>query len=98
MHPWSSKIALEVKQNKKKTCLPMEETYKKGVQSLDWEHSLEGDIASHSSILAWRIPRTEEPGGLNPWGHKESDMTEDMTDVTSRHTYQAYQPLNNVTN
>ena len=30
-------------------------------------------MATHSSILAWRIPRTEEPGGLQSIGHKESD-------------------------
>ena len=33
-------------------------------------------MAIHSSILAWRIPWTEEPGGLCPWGHEELDMTE----------------------
>ena len=34
----------------------------------------------HSSSLSWRIPWTEEPGGLySPWGHKESDMTERLT-------------------
>ena len=34
-------------------------------------------MATHSSILAWRIPWTEEPGGLHsPWGCKESDLTE----------------------
>ena len=34
-------------------------------------------MAAHSSILAWKIPWTEEPGGLHsPWGHKESDTTE----------------------
>ena len=33
-------------------------------------------MATHSSILAWRIPWTEEPGGYSPWGHKELDMTE----------------------
>ena len=33
-------------------------------------------MATHSSILAWRIPRTEEPGSYGPWGHKESDITE----------------------
>ena len=33
-------------------------------------------MATYSSILAWEIPRTEEPGGLQSWGHKESDMTE----------------------
>ena len=39
----------------------MQETW---VQSLDWEDPLEKGIASHSSVLAWRIPWTEEPGGL----------------------------------
>ena len=35
---------------------------------LGWEDSLEKEIATHSSILAWRIPRTEEPGGLQSMG------------------------------
>ena len=43
----------------------MEETR---IQSLDWEDPLEKGIASHSSILAWRIPWTEEPGGLQSMG------------------------------
>jgi len=34
------------------------------VQSLGWEDPLEKDVATHSSILAWEIPCTEEPGGL----------------------------------
>ena len=34
------------------------------VQSLDWEDALEKGMATHSSILAWRIPWTEEPGGI----------------------------------
>ena len=34
------------------------------VQSLDWEDPLEEGMTTHSSILAWRIPWTEEPGGL----------------------------------
>ena len=34
------------------------------VQSVGWEDSLEKDMATHSSILAWKIPWTEEPGGL----------------------------------
>ena len=33
-------------------------------------------MATHSSILAWKIPWTEEPGGYSPWGRKESDTTE----------------------
>ena len=39
----------------------MQETW---VQSLGWEDSLEKEMATHSSILAWEIPRTEESGGL----------------------------------
>ena len=38
------------------------------VQSLGWEDPLEEGIATHSSILAWEIPRTEEPGGLQSNG------------------------------
>ena len=34
------------------------------VRSLSWEDPLEKGMATHSSILAWNIPRTEEPGGL----------------------------------
>ena len=42
----------------------MQERQEKQVQSLGWEDPLEEDMATHSSILAWEIPRTEEPGGL----------------------------------
>jgi len=38
------------------------------VQSLGWEDPLEEGMATHSSILAWRIPWTEEPGGLQSMG------------------------------
>ena len=38
------------------------------VQSLGWEDPLENEMAAHSSILAWRIPWTEEPGGLQSMG------------------------------
>ena len=40
---------------------------------------LEREIATHSSILTWRIPWTEEPGGLHPWGCKELNTTERLT-------------------
>ena len=40
------------------------------VQSLGWEDPLEKGIAAHSSILAWRIPWTEEPGGLQSMGSR----------------------------
>ena len=46
------------------------------VQSLDREDPLEKGMARHSSMLAWRIPWTEEPGQLQSRGHEESDMTE----------------------
>ena len=46
------------------------------VRSLGQEDPLAKEMATHSSILAWRIPWTEEPGGLQSTGHKESDMTE----------------------
>ena len=45
------------------------------VRSLGWEDPLERGMATHSSILAWRLPWTEEPGGLQYMGHKESDTT-----------------------
>ena len=55
------------------------------VQSLGQEDPLEKGMATHSSVLAWRIPWTEEPG-YSPWGHKESDMTEQLTLSQGRKT------------
>ena len=46
----------------------MQETEEKQVQSLCWEDSLEEEMAAHSSIFAWRIPWTEETGGLQSTG------------------------------
>ena len=43
---------------------PMQELQKTQFQSLDQEDPLEEEMATHSSFLAWRIPWTEEPGGL----------------------------------
>ena len=45
------------------------------VRSLGWEDPLEKGMATHSSILAWRIPWTEEPGGLQSMD-SQLDMTE----------------------
>ena len=39
-------------------------------------HALEKEMATHSSVLAWRIPGMGEPDGLLSWGRTESDMTE----------------------
>ena len=46
------------------------------VQSLGPEDPLEEGVVTHSSILAWSIPWTEEPGSLQSIGHKQSNMTE----------------------
>ena len=55
------------------------------VQSLGQEDPLEEVMATHSRILACRIPWTEEPGGLySPWGLKELDTTERQTHFKSR--------------
>ena len=49
------------------------------IRSLGWEVPLEKGMAIHSSILAWRIPWTEKPGGLySLWGRKELDTTEQL--------------------
>ena len=49
------------------------------VQALSQEDPLEEEMATHSSILAWRIPRTEEPGGLQTMGPaKESGTPEPL--------------------
>ena len=46
------------------------------IRSLDWEDPLEKGMATHASIVAWKISRTEEPGGLQSMGRKESDTKE----------------------
>ena len=62
----SSQVALVVK-----NLLAICETH---VQSLGQEGPLEKEMTTHSSVLAWRIPWTEQPGGLQSMGHKEQDM------------------------
>ena len=56
------------------------------VQSLGQEDPLEKEMATHSSILAWEIPWTEEPGKLQSMGSQKSDATEGLhnNNVTSR--------------
>ena len=55
-----------------KNPLAMQETW---VPTLGWEDALEKDMTTHSGILAWEIPWTEEPGGLQSLGLKELDKT-----------------------
>ena len=59
----------------------MQETW---VLSLDQEDPLEKGMATHSSILAWRIPWTEKPGGLQTMGSQKSDTTERLTHNTQQ--------------
>ena len=54
----------------------MQEMQEIQVQSLGQEDPLEEEMATHSSIFAWEIPWTEEPGWSQSMGHKESDTTE----------------------
>ena len=70
-HFWASLTAQSVKN------LPaIQETQ---VQFLDWEDPLEKEMATHSSILACRIPWAEEPAGYSPWGHKSRTRLSDET-------------------
>ena len=63
------------------------------VQCLCWKDPLEEGMATHSSILAWRIPCTERSlTGCSPLGHKELDMTERL----STHDDQIPEFLNNI--
>ena len=70
----------------------MQETW---VPFLGQEDPLEEGMAAHSSTLAWRIPRTEEPGGLQSGGHKQSDMAEQLNTHThiTISTCQQFPPL-----
>ena len=54
------------------------------VQSLGWKDPLEKGMATHSSILAWRIQWTTSLVGYSPWNHKESDTTERLS--TAQHS------------
>ena len=56
----------------KKNLPAMQET---GLLSLGWEDPLQKGMATYSSILAWKIPRTEEPARLQTVGLQESDTT-----------------------
>ena len=60
VYVWASLVAKRLK------CLPtMRETW---IRSLGWEDPLEKEMATHSNILAWRIPWIEKPGGLHSMG------------------------------
>ena len=57
----------------------MQETQEMQVWFLGQEDPLEEDMATHSSILAWKFPWTEEPGGLQSMGLQSPDTTEQLS-------------------
>ena len=80
IHIWASLVAQRLKR------LPA--TQETWVQSLGWEDPLEKEMATHSSILAWRIPWTQRSlVGYSLWARKESDMTERLHTHTHTHTH-----------
>ena len=68
---WASPVAQKVKN------LPA--MWETRVQSLRWEDPLEKWTKTHSSILAWRIHGQRSLEGYSPWGHKESNITEQLS-------------------
>ena len=70
-----------------KNPLPVQETLETWVRSLGGEDPLEEGMATHASVLAWRIAWTEEPGGLQSLGSQESDMTEYARKHTHRQSH-----------
>ena len=67
----------------KNPLMPMQETQETLVLSLGWEDPLKKKMVTHSSILTWKIPWTEEAGRLQSTGLQESDTTEH----THTHSY-----------
>ena len=63
------------------------------VQSLDQEDLLEKEMATHSSILAWKTLWAEEPGGLQPMGPLKSQTKRLLSDQTSPLTMSTKSPL-----
>ena len=75
MRNWASLVAQSVK-----NLLAMQETW---VRFLGREDSLEKEMATHSNTLAWRIPWTEEPGGLQSMGSQSWTQLSDYTSSTT---------------
>ena len=67
-----------------------------GAQSLGWEDPLEESLATHSSILAWRIHGQKCLVGYSLWGHKELDTTEQLNTSTVQGSYGAQTEWNHI--
>ena len=75
---WASLVA-----QWQRICLPMQKMQETPLHSLNQEDPLEQEMATHSSILAWRIPWTEGPGGYRLWKCK------DIIEQLNTHTHQS---------
>ena len=78
---WASQVALLVK-NPPANAGDMR--HSRQFRSLGWEDPLEKGVATHSSILAWRLPQTEEPGGLQSIGSQR--VRHNCSDLACMHT------------
>ena len=63
-------------------CLLMQELQETQARSLVWEDPLEKEMTTHSSILAWKVQWTEEPGGLHSMGPRELDTASQLSTHT----------------
>ena len=73
--------------------LPMQETQETWVQSPSWEDPLEEEMATHSSVLAWRIRWTEEPEKLHSTGSQKESDTIEHTHTHTLHLSWKHTPL-----
>ena len=71
LQKWASPMAQQVKNSP-----PMQKTQEMWVRALSQEDALEKEMATHSSILAWKIPWTKEPGSLQSMGSQKVRHTE----------------------
>ena len=79
---WKHWVNSQLAPSVKPLCLPVQETQETWVRSLGWEDPLEEKTATHSSVLAWKILGTEEPGGLQSMG-----VTKSQTGLSTAHSY-----------
>ena len=82
---WASQVAQQ-----QRFPLPMQEPQEKLVQSLGQGEPLEEEMATSSSILAWKIPWREKSGGYSLWGCKELDMIKHACTLTHAQKYSRY--------
>ena len=73
-----------------RTRLPLREMQETRIGSIGWEDALEKEMSTRSSIVAWKIPWTEKPGGLQSMGSQGQDTTEELNIQYARHGFSLY--------